>query len=102
MPKFPMTYCSQCGAELGPGDAGVSRCSDHAAKPHDQAWREGIEAAASLLDAKADAYDAEHGSTDPETGTREYPGRGAGQDYHSNLIELAEEIRALATPNTQG
>lgn len=27
--RFRMTYCSQCGAELGPGNAGVSRCSDH-------------------------------------------------------------------------
>ncbi|KVN91188.1 hypothetical protein [Burkholderia ubonensis] len=24
-----MTYCSQCGAELGPGTSGVSHCSDH-------------------------------------------------------------------------
>ena len=28
-PKFPQTYCSQCGAALGPGDAGVSSCRDH-------------------------------------------------------------------------
>lgn len=28
-PRFPTTYCSQCGCELGPGDAGVSHCSDH-------------------------------------------------------------------------
>ena len=25
----PETYCSQCGAELGPGDSGVSRRLDH-------------------------------------------------------------------------
>ncbi|KWC56733.1 hypothetical protein WL53_16350 [Burkholderia ubonensis] len=24
-----MTYCSQCGAALGPGTSGVSHCSDH-------------------------------------------------------------------------
>lgn len=30
-PRFRATYCSQCGAELGPGNAGVSRCSDHRA-----------------------------------------------------------------------
>ncbi len=29
--RFPKTYCSQCGAELGPGDAGVSCCCDHGA-----------------------------------------------------------------------
>ena len=28
-PRFPMTYCSQCGSEQGPGDCGVSHCSDH-------------------------------------------------------------------------
>lgn len=28
-PRFPMTYCSQCGKELGPGNAGVSNCYDH-------------------------------------------------------------------------
>ncbi|WP_418122285.1 hypothetical protein [Variovorax sp. 160MFSha2.1] len=28
-PRFAMTYCSQCGSELGPGDSGVSHCSDH-------------------------------------------------------------------------
>ena len=28
-PRFPMTYCSQCGCELGPGNAGVSSCKDH-------------------------------------------------------------------------
>lgn len=31
-PRFPMTYCSQCGSEQGPGDEGVSHCSDHRAK----------------------------------------------------------------------
>ena len=29
MHRFDMTYCSQCGAELGPGNAGVSGCNDH-------------------------------------------------------------------------
>lgn len=28
-PRFAMTYCSQCGMEQGPGDDGVSNCSDH-------------------------------------------------------------------------
>lgn len=27
--RFSMTYCSQCGKELGPGNGGVSYCSDH-------------------------------------------------------------------------
>lgn len=28
-PRFLCTYCSQCGADLGPGDDGVSHCRDH-------------------------------------------------------------------------
>ncbi|NIF70987.1 hypothetical protein F3J16_12435 [Burkholderia sp. Ap-962] len=28
-PRFAATSCSQCGAALGPGDGGVSRCADH-------------------------------------------------------------------------
>ena len=28
-PRFADTSCSQCGASLGPGDAGVSHCSNH-------------------------------------------------------------------------
>jgi len=28
-PRFAMTHCSQCGSEQGPGDSGVSHCSDH-------------------------------------------------------------------------
>ncbi|MDS0850105.1 hypothetical protein [Burkholderia cenocepacia] len=31
-PRFAQTYCSSCGAELGPGDAGVSNCNDHRAR----------------------------------------------------------------------
>lgn len=28
-PRFAMTWCSQCGKELGPGDSGVSHCEHH-------------------------------------------------------------------------
>ncbi|HGL5074116.1 TPA: hypothetical protein ACKFHZ_001962 [Burkholderia multivorans] len=28
-PRFAMTYCSSCGAELGTGNAGISSCRDH-------------------------------------------------------------------------
>lgn len=27
--RFARTYCSQCGGEFGPGEAGYSRCNDH-------------------------------------------------------------------------
>lgn len=28
-PRYAHTYCSQCGRSIGPGNSGVSRCSDH-------------------------------------------------------------------------
>ena len=28
-PRFEHTYCSQCGRDLGPGNAGLSHCQDH-------------------------------------------------------------------------
>lgn len=28
-PRFAATHCSQCGTDLGPGNSGVSSCSDH-------------------------------------------------------------------------
>ncbi len=30
-PRFPVTYCSSCGEEFGPGEHGYSHCSDHGA-----------------------------------------------------------------------
>lgn len=36
-PRFAQTYCSQCGASIGPGDSGVSRCKDHGSKPRYEA-----------------------------------------------------------------
>ena len=27
--QFDKTYCSQCGSEFGPGDSGLSACSEH-------------------------------------------------------------------------
>jgi hypothetical protein len=35
MPKFAVTYCSNCGGEFGPGDAGYSHCWQHK-KPVDR------------------------------------------------------------------
>lgn len=29
MSRFEATSCSQCGRDLGPGDAGVSHCDEH-------------------------------------------------------------------------
>lgn len=56
----------------------------------------GIDAAARFVEKRLADYDAEHGSTDPDTGTREYP--GTGDEYACELAEIAEAIRALAPP----
>jgi hypothetical protein len=29
LPRFAVTYCSQCGCSFGPGSAGFSQCLDH-------------------------------------------------------------------------
>lgn len=56
-------------------------------------WAEGVEAAAKVLDKKADAYAEDHGSYDPDTGATEF-GR-VGEDYYNTLRELADDIRKL-------
>lgn len=73
----------------------------HPSPPEGMAgWRQGVEAAAALLSKKADDFAKEHGHDD--MGGLSF-GRGshadAKLDYHSSLIELADEVRAmLAAP----
>lgn len=55
---------------------------------------DGIEAAAKWIDQQREAYDSEHGWSDPDTGAFEY-GNDALREYSSTLEELAEGIRAL-------
>jgi hypothetical protein len=56
----------------------------------------GIDAAARFVEKRLADYDAAHGSTDPDTGAREYP--GTGDEYVCELAEIAEAIRGLAPP----
>lgn len=53
-----------------------------------------IEAAAKWIDQQREAYDSEHGWSDPDTGAFEF-GNDAQREYSSTLEELAEGIRAL-------
>lgn len=57
-------------------------------------FRDGIEAAAKWIDKQREAYDSEHGWSDPDTGAFEF-GNDAQRGYSSTLEELAEGIRAL-------
>lgn len=77
---------------------GVYYCYTH--PPQSQGVPEGLEIAARHIERKADNYDQDHGTTDPSTGSREYPGDGA--EYYAEMMELAEEVRALSTPTTPG
>lgn len=56
-------------------------------------YAEGIEAVAKMLDTKADDYAKEFGFDD--MGGLEFS-REAQREYHSTLIDLAEDVRALA------
>ncbi|MGI1248422.1 DUF550 domain-containing protein [Raoultella ornithinolytica] len=57
-------------------------------------YRDGIEAAAKWIDQQREAYDSEHGWSDPDTGSFEF-GNDAQRGYSSTLEVLAEGIRAL-------
>lgn len=57
-------------------------------------YRDGIEAAAKWIDKQREAYDSEHGWSDPDTGAFKF-GNDAQRGYSSTLEELAEGIRAL-------
>lgn len=59
----------------------------------------GLEIAAKFLEKRAQHYDEEHGHTDHETGTREYPGDGA--EYYCELMDMADELRALLAKGVQ-
>ncbi|MNU65415.1 hypothetical protein D3C71_547070 [compost metagenome] len=66
----------------------------------DEAFAAGVKAAADLVKKMVDGYDTDHGSTDAETGAREYPGEGA--TWVCEMQELEESIRALsAQPGAQ-
>ena len=51
------------------------------------------ETAAKWVEKRCDDYVNEHGSSDPETGTVEFP--GDGEEYVGELMEIADGLRAL-------
>lgn len=57
----------------------------------------GIIAAAVFIEKRAEQYLQDHASHDPDDGSLIFNYGQAGRDYHSGLVELAEEVRALAT-----
>ncbi|MDP3273406.1 MAG: hypothetical protein U1D69_12820 [Polynucleobacter sp.] len=63
----------------------------------DLAYSQGIQAVAKMLDTKADDYAKEFGFDD--MGALEFS-RESQREYHSTLIELAEEIRSMEATNS--
>lgn len=57
-------------------------------------YRDGIIAAAKWVENQRDAYDNEHGQSDPDTGAFEF-GNDAQLEYSTTLSEIAEGIRSL-------
>lgn len=85
----------EAGSEdAGPGYIPVYREAGPHQAPVVSFYRDGIEASAKWIDQQREAYDSEHGWSDPDTGTFEF-GNDAQREYSSTLEELAEGIRAL-------
>lgn len=85
----------EAGSEdAGPGYIPVYREAGPHQAPVVSFYRDGIEASAKWIDQQREAYDSEHGWSDPDTGTFEF-GNDVQREYSSTLEELAEGIRAL-------
>ena len=65
-----------------------------ALRPAQQAWADGVQAAADLLKRMADETALERGETDPDTGAIQFKS-AATREWHASLCELAEEIERL-------
>lgn len=55
---------------------------------------------AEFIEHKAESYLVHNADTEHDTGSTVFHYGEAGRDYHSNLVELAEEIRTLAATAT--
>lgn len=69
-------------------------------KPTISFYRDGIIAAAKWVENQRDAYDNEHGQSDPDTGAFEF-GNDAQLEYSTTLSEIAEGIRSLHPASAQ-
>ena len=105
VPKDPTFEMAKAAIDLDPKSdldakykAMLSAAPQIVTKPVDVAA--GLEQAAKFLDQRVHAYVHEHGMTDPSTGVVEFP--GWGDEYVSELEDLAEAIRALSAEPAQG
>jgi len=88
-------YRHECsGAE--PSISVFHQMVDEALAAPVQANAPGLIAAAEHLERQADLYAQDHASNEPDTGAVVFHRGEAGREYHSTLVELAEELRGLA------
>ena len=58
----------------------------------------GMEAAAEFVERRAAEYLRDHASTEEDTGAIVWQFGDAGRDYHSSMVELAEDLRQASAP----
>lgn len=88
MSRFPNTYCSQCGLDLGPGDAGVSSCADH------MPIRGQIDLALERIDVFEDSAEVAVGVSSMRKPT--YPHNYWAPEGATHILGQAELIQELA------
>lgn len=82
-----MQYPSAAEAALKQPSAGVDERA---------AFLAGVKAASDKVKAIVEDYDYRHGVTDPDTGTREYPGNG--DEWVGQMLELIEDFTGIVCP----
>ncbi len=66
--------------------------------PERDSFMAGVKAASDKVKAIVEDYDQRHGSTDPDTGTREYPGNG--DEWVCCMLELIEDFTGIVAPSS--
>lgn len=72
---------------------GVAAVAQQLNEPPVGSTAEGLRKAIKWVQGRQDDYIREHGTTDPETGTVEFP--GAGEEYVAELVEIVDGLQAL-------
>lgn len=75
--------------------AEINRLTVEVARLSATVARTAMHTAADYIDAKAAKYLQENAETEHDTGATVFQFGEAGRDYHSGLVELAEELRAV-------
>ena len=69
-----------------------------AVMPERESFMAGVKAASDHVSKIVEDYDRQHGITDPDTGTREYPGNG--EEWVGQMLELIEDFTGIVAPTS--